>query len=117
MVKLLPLLAVGAFRASLGVAGGSNRDTGPQIDRSLIGQWQVEGGPSLDAVDALRRCGLYLPAAHVSGLGRCEERRRAPTWQTASWAFPACISLLMKLSLRAPLPWFGLDLPARRDRT
>ncbi|MEH6675503.1 MAG: sensor histidine kinase [Sulfitobacter sp.] len=103
VVKLLALLAVGAF-VVWGVAGGVEQ-TLAQIDRSAIGQWQVEGGRWTALTLLAAAAFICLPRMfQVLVVENGDERHL----QTASWAFPLYL-MLMSLFV-VPIAVVGLDL-------
>ena len=103
VVKLLALLAVGVF-VVWGLAGGVDQALA-QIDRSALGQWQVEGGRWAALTLLAAAAFICLPRMFQVLVVENDDERHL---QTASWAFPLYL-MLMSLFV-VPIAVVGLDL-------
>ncbi|WP_340241011.1 ATP-binding protein [Sulfitobacter pontiacus] len=103
VVKLLALLAVGVF-VVWGLAGGVDQALA-QIDRSVLGQWQVEGGRWAALTLLAAAAFICLPRMFQVLVVENDDERHL---QTASWAFPLYL-MLMSLFV-VPIAVVGLDL-------
>jgi len=103
VVKLLALLAVGVF-VVWGLAGGVDQALA-QIDRSALGQWQVEGDRWAALTLLAAAAFICLPRMFQVLVVENDDERHL---QTASWAFPLYL-MLMSLFV-VPIAVVGLDL-------